>query len=187
MFNLTLKGPYLAYNEDYLLQANRFKQSSLGVITSMSKIAMLKPALFNCVCMGIFPVSIARNTWPTLIAGEGPLAYINHRSGGASGVWWTENKWVAWRCYKRSFPIMVFLLSADHPNAPLERHGDSHPKNGFKKALTKKDKTCSAWMHFLCHQMANQLIQNFKLRIALTSRLVYLGPKRHENPVCWIF
>ncbi|MEP2618148.1 MAG: ABC transporter permease subunit, partial [Marinomonas sp.] len=55
---LTLKGPYLAYNEQYLQQANRLNYHPWRHYMTI-KLAMLRPALFTAFAMG-FSVSIAQ-------------------------------------------------------------------------------------------------------------------------------
>ena len=134
---LTLKGPYLAYNEDYLLQANRLNHRPWRHYVSV-KIAMLKPALFTAFAMG-FSVSIAQYL-PTLIAGEGRYSTLTTEAvaQAASG----DRKQVGSMALLQAFfPVMVFWLAQIIPSRWTAWR--LAIKKWLKKALTKKDKTCS--------------------------------------------
>jgi putative thiamine transport system permease protein len=135
---LTLKGPYLAYNEDYLLQANRLNNRPWRHYVNV-KIAMLKPALFTAFAMG-FSVSIAQYL-PTLIAGEGRYSTLTTEAvaQAASG----DRKQVGSMALLQAFfPVMVFWLAQIIPSRWTAWRLTI--KKRLKKALTKKDKTCSA-------------------------------------------
>ncbi|WP_236037081.1 ABC transporter permease [Marinomonas vulgaris] len=104
---LTLKGPYLSYEEGYLQQANRIHyrpwRNYLGI-----KIAMLKPAMFTAFAIG-FSVSIAQYL-PTLIAGEGRYSTLTTEAvaQAASG----DRKQVGSMAMLQAFfPILVFWLA----------------------------------------------------------------------------
>ncbi|ETX11621.1 ABC transporter permease [Marinomonas ushuaiensis DSM 15871] len=104
---LTLKGPYLAYNENYLLQANRLNNRPWRHYFII-KIAMLKPALFTAFAMG-FSVSIAQYL-PTLIAGEGRHSTLTTEAiaQAASG----DRKQVGSMALLQAlFPVIVFWLA----------------------------------------------------------------------------
>ncbi|WP_219702784.1 ABC transporter permease [Marinomonas lutimaris] len=104
---LTLKGPYLAYQEEYLLQANRLNHRPWRNYLVV-KIAMLKPAIFTAFAIG-FSVSIAQYL-PTLIAGEGRYSTLTTEAvaQAASG----DRKQVGSMAMLQAFfPIMVFWLA----------------------------------------------------------------------------
>ena len=104
---LTLKGPYLAYDESYLLQANRLRYRPWHHYISV-KLAMLKPALFTAFAMG-FSVSIAQYL-PTLIAGEGRHSTLTTEAvaRAASG----DRKQVGSMALLQAFfPVIVFWLA----------------------------------------------------------------------------
>ena len=104
---LTLKGPYLAYEEEYLLQANRLSHRPWHNYV-LVKIAMLKPAIFTAFAIG-FSVSIAQYL-PTLIAGEGRYSTLTTEAvpQAASG----DRKQVGSMAMLQAFfPIMVFWLA----------------------------------------------------------------------------
>lgn len=135
---LTLKGPYLAYDENYLLQANRLNNRPWRHYVSV-KIAMLKPVLFTAFAMG-FSVSIAQYL-PTLIAGEGRYSTLTTEAvaQAASG----DRKQVGSMALLQAFfPVMVFWLAQIIPSRWTAWRLTI--KKWLKKALTKKDKTCSA-------------------------------------------
>ena len=135
---LTLKGPYLAYNEDYLLQANRLNHRPWRHYISV-KLAMLKPALFTAFAMG-FSVSIAQYL-PTLIAGEGRYSTLTTEAvaQAASG----DRKQVGSMAMLQAlFPVMVFWLAQIIPSRWTTWRLAT--KKRIIKAFTKKDKTCSA-------------------------------------------
>ena len=104
---LTLKGPYLAYQEEYLQQANRLNHRPWRNYLVV-KIAMLKPAIFTAFAIG-FSVSIAQYL-PTLIAGEGRYSTLTTEAvaQAASG----DRKQVGSMAMLQAFfPIMVFWLA----------------------------------------------------------------------------
>ncbi|MGO3740159.1 MAG: ABC transporter permease [Marinomonas foliarum] len=104
---LTLKGPYLAYQEEYLQQANRLNHCPWRNYLVV-KIAMLKPAIFTAFAIG-FSVSIAQYL-PTLIAGEGRYSTLTTEAvaQAASG----DRKQVGSMAMLQAFfPIMVFWLA----------------------------------------------------------------------------
>ncbi|UTW01169.1 ABC transporter permease [Marinomonas rhizomae] len=104
---LTLKGPYLAYEEEYLLQANRLNHRPWRNYV-LVKIAMLKPAILTAFAIG-FSVSIAQYL-PTLIAGEGRYSTLTTEAvaQAASG----DRKQVGSMAMLQAFfPIMVFWLA----------------------------------------------------------------------------
>ena len=104
---LTLKGPYLAYEEEYLLQANRLNHCPWRNYF-LVKIAMLKPAILTAFAIG-FSVSIAQYL-PTLIAGEGRYSTLTTEAvaQAASG----DRKQVGSMAMLQAFfPIMVFWLA----------------------------------------------------------------------------
>jgi putative thiamine transport system permease protein len=104
---LTLKGPYLAYEEEYLLQANRLNYRPWRNYV-LVKIAMLKPAILTAFAIG-FSVSIAQYL-PTLIAGEGRYSTLTTEAvaQAASG----DRKQVGSMAMLQAFfPIMVFWLA----------------------------------------------------------------------------
>lgn len=130
---LTLKGPYLAYNENYLLQANRLNNRPWRHYFVI-KIAMLKPALFTAFAMG-FSVSIAQYL-PTLIAGEGRHSTLTTEAiaQAASG----DRKQVGSMALLQAFfPVIVFWLAQIIPTRWTKWR--LAMKNFFKK-----DKLCSA-------------------------------------------
>lgn len=130
---LTLKGPYLAYNENYLLQANRLNNRPWRHYFVI-KIAMLKPALFTAFAMG-FSVSIAQYL-PTLIAGEGRHSTLTTEAiaQAASG----DRKQVGSMALLQAFfPVIVFWLAQIIPTRWTKWR--LAIKNFFKK-----DKLCSA-------------------------------------------
>lgn len=104
---LTLKGPYLAYEEGYLQQANRINHQPWRNYLRI-KIAMLKPALFTAFAIG-FSVSIAQYL-PTLMAGEGRYNTLTTEAvaQAASG----DRKQVGSMAMLQAlFPVMVFWLA----------------------------------------------------------------------------
>lgn len=104
---LTLKGPYLAYQEEYLQQANRLNHRPWRNYLVV-KIAMLKPAIYTAFAIG-FSVSIAQYL-PTLIAGEGRYSTLTTEAvaQAASG----DRKQVGSMAMLQAFfPIMVFWLA----------------------------------------------------------------------------
>jgi len=104
---LTLKGPYLAYQEEYLQQANRLNHRPWRNYL-LVKIAMLKPAICTAFAIG-FSVSIAQYL-PTLIAGEGRYSTLTTEAvaQAASG----DRKQVGSMAMLQAFfPIMVFWLA----------------------------------------------------------------------------
>ncbi|TYL48103.1 ABC transporter permease [Marinomonas sp. IMCC 4694] len=104
---LTLKSPYLAYEEGYLEQANRLNYQPWRNYARV-KIAMLKPALFTAFAIG-FSVSIAQYL-PTLIAGEGRYSTLTTEAvaQAASG----DRKQVGSMAMLQAFfPVMVFWLA----------------------------------------------------------------------------
>ncbi|GGN37790.1 MULTISPECIES: ABC transporter permease [Marinomonas] len=108
---LTLKGPYLAYQEEYLQQANRLNHRPWRNYV-LVKIAMLKPALFTAFAIG-FSVSIAQYL-PTLIAGEGRYSTLTTEAvaQAASG----DRKQVGSMALLQAvFPILVFWLALAIP------------------------------------------------------------------------
>lgn len=134
---LTLKGPYLAYNEDYLLQANRLNHRPWRHYVCV-KLAMLKPALFTAFAMG-FSVSIAQYL-PTLIAGEGRYSTLTTEAvaQAASG----DRKQVGSMALLQAFfPVMVFWLAQIIPSRWTRWRLTT--KKRIKKAFIKKDETCS--------------------------------------------
>ncbi|RBP79167.1 ABC transporter permease [Marinomonas rhizomae] len=104
---LTLKGPYLAYEEEYLRQANRLNHRPWQNYIRV-KIAMLKPALFTAFAIG-FSVSIAQYL-PTLIAGEGRYSTLTTEAvaQAASG---NRKQVGSMAMLQALFPILVFWLA----------------------------------------------------------------------------
>ncbi|MEO9654675.1 ABC transporter permease [Marinomonas sp.] len=108
---LTLQGPYLAFNQSYLQQANRLNHQPLRNYFKI-KLAMLKPPLFTAFAIG-FSVSIAQYL-PTLIAGEGRYSTLTTEAvaQAASG----DRKQVgAMALLQALFPILVFWLAQSLP------------------------------------------------------------------------
>ncbi|RNF51999.1 ABC transporter permease [Marinomonas hwangdonensis] len=108
---LTLKGPYLAYEEEYLRQANRLNHKPWRNYV-LIKLAMLKPAIFTAFAIG-FSVSIAQYL-PTLIAGEGRYSTLTTEAvtQAASG----DRKQVgSMALLQAAFPILVFWLALTLP------------------------------------------------------------------------
>lgn len=108
---LTLKGPYLAYEEEYLRQANRLSHKPWRNYV-LIKLAMLKPAIFTAFAIG-FSVSIAQYL-PTLIAGEGRYSTLTTEAvaQAASG----DRKQVgSMALLQAAFPILVFWLALTLP------------------------------------------------------------------------
>ncbi|MBJ7555172.1 ABC transporter permease [Marinomonas spartinae] len=108
---LTLKGPYLAYQEEYLYQANRLRYQPWRNYLFI-KLAMLKPALFTAFAIG-FSVSVAQYL-PTLIAGEGRHSTLTTEAvaRAASG----DRKQVGSMALLQAFfPVFVFWLSQQLP------------------------------------------------------------------------
>ena len=104
---LSLKGPYLAYHEDYLVQANRLNHRPWRNYFVI-KLAMLKPSLLTAFAMG-FSVSIAQYL-PTLIAGEGRFSTLTTEAvtQAASG----DRKQVGSMALLQAFfPVFVFWLA----------------------------------------------------------------------------
>ncbi|GAB3478283.1 ABC transporter permease [Marinomonas epiphytica] len=109
---LTLQGPYLTYNQSYLLQANRLNHKPVRNYFFV-KLAMLKPALFTGFAIG-FSVSIAQYL-PTLIAGEGRYSTLTTEAvaQASSG----DRKQVgAMALLQAFFPIIVFWLAQVIPS-----------------------------------------------------------------------
>ncbi|EAQ63653.1 putative ABC-type transport system, permease component [Marinomonas sp. MED121] len=104
---LTLSGPYLAYNQDFYVQAiclNKHPTASFFKI----KLAMLKPALFSAFALGI-AVSFAQYL-PTLTAGEGRINTLTTEAVAlaASG----ERKKVGNMAMLQAlFPLVIFMLA----------------------------------------------------------------------------
>ncbi|NLQ16197.1 ABC transporter permease [Marinomonas sp. M1K-6] len=133
---LTLKGPYLAYEEEYLRQANRLNHRPWRNYL-LVKIAMLKPALFTAFALG-FSVSIAQYL-PTLIAGEGRYSTLTTEAvaQAASG----DRKQVGSMALLQAvFPIMVFWLAQFIP--PRWTRWRLKLKQVFNTGLIEKDKLC---------------------------------------------
>ncbi|MBU2240722.1 MAG: ABC transporter permease [Gammaproteobacteria bacterium] len=133
---LTLKGPYLAYEEEYLLQANRLNYRPWYNYV-LVKIAMLKPAVFTAFAIG-FSVSIAQYL-PTLIAGEGRYSTLTTEAvaQAASG----DRKQVGSMAMLQAFfPIMVFWLAQLIP--PRWTKWRFRFKKAFNIGLIEKDKMC---------------------------------------------
>lgn len=104
---LSLKGPYLAYQEDYLVQANRLSNRPWRNYLVI-KLAMMKPALLTAFAIG-FSVSIAQYL-PTLIAGEGRYGTLTTEAvaQAASG----DRKQVGSMALLQAFfPVFVFWLA----------------------------------------------------------------------------
>ncbi|WP_100637177.1 ABC transporter permease [Marinomonas sp. ef1] len=133
---LTLKGPYLAYEEEYLLQANRLNHRPWRNYV-LVKIAMLKPAIFTAFAIG-FSVSIAQYL-PTLIAGEGRYSTLTTEAvaQAASG----DRKQVGSMAMLQAFfPIMVFWLAQFIP--PRWTKWRLKFKKALNTGLIEKDKMC---------------------------------------------
>lgn len=130
---LTLKGPYLAYNENYLLEANRLNNRPWRHYFVI-KIAMLKPALFTAFAMG-FSVSIAQYL-PTLIAGEGRHSTLTTEAvaQAASG---NRKQVGSMALLQAFFPVIVFWFAQIIPTRWTKWRLTI--KNFFKK-----DTLCSA-------------------------------------------
>lgn len=130
---LTLKGPYLAYNEEYLWQANRLNNRPWRNYLSV-KIAMLKPAIFAAFAIG-FSVSIAQYL-PTLIAGEGRYSTLTTEAVAqtASG----DRKQVGSMAMLQAFfPIMVFWLAQFIPPRWTKW------RLALKKVFSRRNTSCS--------------------------------------------
>jgi putative thiamine transport system permease protein len=130
---LTLKGPYFAYDESYLLQANRLNYRPWRHYVTV-KLAMLKPALFTAFAMG-FSVSIAQYL-PTLIAGEGRHSTLTTEAvaRAASG----DRKQVGSMALLQAFfPVIVFWLAQVIPSRWTKWRLTV-------KCFFSKDKKCSA-------------------------------------------
>ena len=130
---LTLKGPYLAYNEEYLWQANRLNNRPWRNYLSV-KIAMLKPAIFTAFAIG-FSVSIAQYL-PTLIAGEGRYSTLTTEAvaQAASG----DRKQVGSMAMLQAFfPIMVFWLAQFIPPRWTKW------RLALKKVFSRRNTSCS--------------------------------------------
>lgn len=133
---LTLKGPYLAYQEEYLQQANRLNHRPWRNYLVV-KTAMLKPAIFTAFAIG-FSVSIAQYL-PTLIAGEGRYSTLTTEAvaQAASG----DRKQVGSMAMLQAFfPIMVFWLAQFIP--PRWTKWRLTFKKAFNIGLIEKDKMC---------------------------------------------
>ncbi|WP_417559708.1 ABC transporter permease [Marinomonas sp.] len=130
---LTLKGPYLAYEEEYLLQANRLNHRPWCNYV-LVKIAMLKPAIFTAFAIG-FSVSIAQYL-PTLIAGEGRYSTLTTEAvaQAASG----DRKQVGSMAMLQAFfPIMVFWLAQFIPQRWTRW------RLVLKNLFSRRNKSCS--------------------------------------------
>ncbi|MGO2234573.1 MAG: ABC transporter permease [Marinomonas sp.] len=130
---LTLKGPYLAYEEEYLLQANRLNHRPWRNYV-LVKIAMLKPAIFTAIAIG-FSVSIAQYL-PTLIAGEGRYSTLTTEAvaQAASG----DRKQVGSMAMLQAFfPIMVFWLAQFIPQRWTRW------RLVLKNLFSRRNKSCS--------------------------------------------
>ena len=104
---LTLKGPYLAYDQSYLHQANRLRSRPISNYLAI-KLGMLKTPLYASFAIG-FSVSIAQYL-PTLMAGEGRITTITTEavSRAASG----DRKLISVLAMIQSIlPLTVFLLA----------------------------------------------------------------------------
>ncbi|WOD07241.1 ABC transporter permease [Marinomonas sp. GJ51-6] len=130
---LTLKGPYLAYNEEYLQQANRLNYHPWRHYVTI-KLAMLRPALFTAFAMG-FSVSIAQYL-PTLIAGEGRHSTLTTEAVAlaASG---DRKKVGSMALLQALFPVIVFWFAQVIPSRWTKWRLTI-------KCFFSKDKKCSA-------------------------------------------
>ncbi len=130
---LTLKGPYLAYNEQYLQQANRLNYHPWRHYVTI-KLAMLRPALFTAFAMG-FSVSIAQYL-PTLIAGEGRHSTLTTEAVAlaASG---DRKKVGSMALLQALFPVIVFWFAQVIPSRWTKWRLTI-------KCFFSKDKKCSA-------------------------------------------
>ncbi|WP_245957881.1 ABC transporter permease [Marinomonas piezotolerans] len=104
---LTLKSPYLAYDQAYLDQANRLKPLKWRNFF-MIKLAMLKAPLFATFAIG-FSVSMAQYL-PTLMAGEGRITTLTTEAvtRAASG----DRKLVSIMALMQAImPLCIFALA----------------------------------------------------------------------------
>lgn len=104
---LTLSGPYLAFNQEYFIQAVCLTKRPILSFFQV-KLAMLKPALFSAFALGI-AVSFAQYL-PTLTAGEGRINTLTTEAVAlaASG----ERKKVGNMAMLQAlFPLIIFMLA----------------------------------------------------------------------------
>lgn len=104
---LTLSGPYLAFNQEYFIQAVCLTKRPIHSFFQI-KLAMLKPALFSAFALGI-AVSFAQYL-PTLTAGEGRINTLTTEAVAlaASG----ERKKVGNMAMLQAlFPLIIFMLA----------------------------------------------------------------------------
>jgi len=104
---LTLSGPYLAFNQEYFIQAVCLTKKPFHSFFHI-KLAMLKPALFSAFALGI-AVSFAQYL-PTLTAGEGRINTLTTEAVAlaASG----ERKKVGNMAMLQAlFPLIIFMLA----------------------------------------------------------------------------
>lgn len=104
---LTLSGPYLAYNQNYYVQAVCLTKNSTRSFFKV-KLAMLKAPLFSAFALGI-AVSFAQYL-PTLTAGEGRISTLTTEAVAlaASG----ERKKVGNMAMLQAlFPLLIFMLA----------------------------------------------------------------------------
>ncbi|WP_235890090.1 ABC transporter permease [Maribrevibacterium harenarium] len=105
---LTLKGPYLAFNQNYLDEAIRLRPHPLRNYLGI-KLAMLKPALFTATAIG-FAVSVAQYL-PTLIGGEGRLSTLTTEAV-AQAVAGDRKRVGLVAMTQALLPLLAFLLAA---------------------------------------------------------------------------
>ncbi|MBJ7539074.1 ABC transporter permease [Marinomonas transparens] len=135
---LTLKGPYLAYEENYLQEANRLNRQTWRNYVRI-KLAMLKPALFTAFAIG-FSVSIAQYL-PTLIAGEGRYSTLTTEAvaRAASG----DRKQVGSMALLQAFfPVMIFWMAQYIP--PRWTRWRLALKTSLRRINPRRNKKCSA-------------------------------------------
>ncbi|MFT2112550.1 ABC transporter permease [Marinomonas sp. 2405UD68-3] len=104
---LTLHSAYLAYNQNYFIQACALTQKPVKSFFQI-KLAMLKAPIFSAFAIG-FSVSIAQYL-PTLIAGNGLISTLTTEAVtlASSG----ERKIVSLLALMQSiFPLIVFMLA----------------------------------------------------------------------------
>ena len=108
---LTLKAPYLAFNEAYLQQANRLRATPLRNFI-LIKLALLKAPIAASLAIG-FSVSVAQYL-PTLLAGEGRINTLTTEAvaRAASG----DRKLVSVLALAQAIlPLICFMLATMIP------------------------------------------------------------------------
>ncbi len=133
---LTLHGAYLAYNQNYFIQACALTQKPIRSFFQI-KLAMLKAPIFSAFAIG-FSVSIAQYL-PTLVAGNGLISTLTTEAVtlASSG----ERKIVSLLALMQSiFPLIVFIFAIWLPKVwtPIRIHLKTRLSKPFPPTLSTK-------------------------------------------------